>query len=76
MYTNILLFILQDSLLLPLLICMSKSSTSKEKHANPNLPPIYENNRSQFRFVSPQDRIGDKNHISKDIKPLLKYASA
>ena len=55
---------------------MSKSSTSKEKHANPNLPPIYENKRSQFRFVSPQDRIGDKNHISKEIKILLQCASA
>ena len=50
---------------------MSKSSTSKEKHANPNLPPIYENKRSQFRFVSPQDRIGDKNHITKEIKILF-----
>ena len=55
---------------------MSKSSTSKEKHANPNLPPIYENKRSQFRFVSPQDRIGDKNHITKEIKILLQCASA
>ena len=50
---------------------MSNSSTSKEKHANPNLPPINENKRSQFPFVSPQDRIGDKSHISKEIKLLL-----
>ena len=42
---------------------MSNSSTSKEKHANPNLPPINENKRSQFPFVSPQDKIGDKSNI-------------
>ena len=58
MYTIFSFIHSAGSHILLLLICISKSSTSKEKHANLNLPPLMKT--KQFRFVSPQDRICDK----------------
>jgi chemotaxis regulatin CheY-phosphate phosphatase CheZ len=72
MYTIFSFIHSAGSHILLLLICISKSSTSKEKHANLNLPPLMKT--KQFRFVSPQDRICDKNDIS--MKPFLGSASA